>query len=120
MPIAPTAMSPLDIPTPTADPGCRGVAGGVLRGAGGACVTVMPRRAAALASAPRIGRERPRTLSGSVIGRARASSAWSARAAPPRAASVRAVEAAAGLAGVASTGVPTICSIGVASTVLPP
>src|SRR3954471_21627280 len=113
-------MSPLEYPTPTAEPGRSVGTGNDPSGPAGAASTSRPAFAPALASALATGWLSPLTVSGALRGLARASSrahlARSAFAARPRTVARRAVAAFAG----ASVGVARICSIGVASAVLPP
>src|SRR4051794_20345251 len=120
VPMAPKLMSPLEYPTPTAEPGRSVCTGNDPSGPAGAASTVSPRLPPALASAPATGPLSPETVSGTVSGLAAASRRRHfAASAPPRAARAAVPRAAAVLPG-GSTGVARIDSIGVASAVLLP
>src|SRR3954447_11115801 len=73
VPMAPKLMSPLEYPTPTAEPGRSVWTGNDPSGPAGAASTVSPRLAPALVSASATGPLSPDTVSGAVSGLASAS-----------------------------------------------
>src|SRR3954471_18450757 len=83
VPIAPKPMSPLEYPTPTAEPGRSVCTGNDPSGPAGAASTVSPRFAPAVASAPANGPLSPDTVSGAVIGLASAIRRRHFAASPP-------------------------------------
>src|SRR3954471_25075043 len=83
VPMAPKLMSPLEYPTPTAEPGRSVCTGNDPSGPAGAASTVSPRFAPAVASARATGPLSPDPAPGAVSGLASASSRFHFAASPP-------------------------------------